>query len=129
MTDKQLRRLSREELIDILFDLQTRNEALTAQNQALARQLEDRRLQISESGSIAEAALRLNGVFAAAQAAADQYLLCAKESLDVAERTLANAKRSADKIVSQAQAQAQKLLQDANTHLADGALTQKEEAL
>ena len=127
MTDKQLRRLSREELIDILFELQTRNEALTAQNQALARQLEDRRLQISESGSIAEAALRINGVFAAAQAAADQYLLCAKESLDVAERTLANAKRSADKIVSQAQAQAQKLLQDANAHLADGALTQKEE--
>ena len=31
-------------------------------------------LLLSEAGSIAEAALRLNGVFEAAQAAADQYL-------------------------------------------------------
>ena len=117
MTDKELRRLSRAELIDLLFELQTQNEALAAQNQNLAAQLKNRQLEMSESGSIAEAALRVNGVFEAAQAAADQYLLCAKESLSVAERRLAEAKRQADEIVQEAELQAQKLLDTANARL------------
>ena len=96
MTNKELRKLSRAELIDILFELQTQNENLTAENRELAAQLESRQLQITEAGSIAEAALRLNGVFEAAQAAADQYVRCTKDSLTIAERTLAAAKRQAD---------------------------------
>lgn len=92
MTNKELRRLSRAELIDILFELQTQNENLTAENRELAAQLESRQLQITEAGSIAEAALRLNGVFEAAQAAADQYVRCTKDSLTIAERTLAAGK-------------------------------------
>ena len=113
MTDKELRKLSRAELIDILFELQTQNENLTAENRELAAQLESRQLQITEAGSIAEAALRLNGVFEAAQAAADQYVRCTKDSLAIAERTLAAAKRQADTLVQEATAQAQKLLADA----------------
>ena len=113
MTNKELRKLSRAELIDILFELQTQNENLTAENRELAAQLESRQLQITEAGSIAEAALRLNGVFEAAQAAADQYVRCTKDSLTIAERTLAAAKRQADTLVQEATAQAQKLLADA----------------
>lgn len=114
MTNKELRKLSRAELIDILFELQTQNENLTAENRELAAQLESRQLQITEAGSIAEAALRLNGVFEAAQAAADQYVRCTKDSLTIAERTLAAAKRQADTLVQEATAQAQKLLADAH---------------
>ncbi len=117
MTDKELRKLSRAELIDILFELQTQNENLTAENRELAAQLESRQLQITEAGSIAEAALRLNGVFEAAQAAADQYVRCTKDSLTIAERTLAAAKRQADTLVQEATAQAQKLLADADARL------------
>ncbi|MEI3079152.1 MAG: hypothetical protein V8T00_07610 [Oscillospiraceae bacterium] len=117
MTDKELRKLSRAELIDILFELQTQNENLTAENRELAAQLESRQLQITEAGSIAEAALRLNGVFEAAQAAADQYVRCTKDSLAIAERTLAAAKRQADTLVQEATAQAQKLLADADARL------------
>ena len=117
MTDKELRKLSRAELIDILFELQTQNENLTAENRELAAQLESRQLQITEAGSIAEAALRLNGVFEAALAAADQYVRCTKDSLAIAERTLAAAKRQADTLVQEATAQAQKLLADADARL------------
>ena len=117
MTDKELRKLSRAELIDILFELQTQNENLTAENRELAAQLESRQLQITEAGSIAEAALRLNGVFEAAQAAADRYVRCTKDSLAIAERTLAAAKRQADTLVQEATAQAQKLLADADARL------------
>ena len=111
MTNKELRKLSRAELIDILFELQTQNENLTAENRELAAQLESRQLQITE------AALRLNGVFEAAQAAADQYVRCTKDSLAIAERTLAAAKRQADTLVQEATAQAQKLLADADARL------------
>ncbi len=117
MTNKELRKLSRAELIDILFELQTQNENLTAENRELAAQLESRQLQITEAGSIAEAALRLNGVFEAAQAAADQYVRCTKDSLTIAERTLAAANRQADTLVQEATAQAQKLLADADARL------------
>ena len=117
MTNKELRKLSRAELIDILFELQTQNENLTAENRELVAQLESRQLQITEAGSIAEAALRLNGVFEAAQAAADQYVRCTKDSLAIAERTLAAAKRQADTLVQEATAQAQKLLADADARL------------
>lgn len=117
MTNKELRKLSRAELIDILFELQTQNENLTAENRELAAQLESRQLQITEAGSIAEAALRLNGVFEAAQAAADQYVRCTKDSLAIAERTLAAAKRQADTLVQEATAQAQKLLADADARM------------
>ena len=110
MTNKELRKLSRAELIDILFELQTQNENLTAENRELAAQLESRQLQITEAGSI-------NGVFEAAQAAADQYVRCTKDSLAIAERTLAAAKRQADTLVQEATAQAQKLLADADAHL------------
>ena len=55
--------------------------------------------------------------FEAAQAAADQYVRCTKDSLTIAERTLAAAKRQADTLVQEARAQAQKRLADADAHL------------
>lgn len=117
MTDKELRRLSRAELIEILYALQKQNEQLTEQNQQLSEQLEDRQLRMQKAGSIAEAALQLNGVFEAAQAAADQYRFCAREALSAAEQRLAEAERDADAIVQQAEARAQRLIADANARL------------
>lgn len=117
MTDKELRRLSRAELIEILYALQKQNEQLAEQNRQLAGQLEDRRLRMREAGSIAEAALQLNGVFEAAQAAADQYRFCAQEALSAAEQRLAEAERDANAIVQQAEARAQRLIADANARL------------
>ena len=57
----------------MLLDLTKENELLRERNDALEEQLQDRTLTISEAGSLAEAALQLNGVFRAAQDACDQY--------------------------------------------------------
>ena len=121
MTDKDLRHLSRAELLDILYEQQKRYEDSLAENQALRQQLEDRTLRIASAGSIAEAAIQVNGVFEAAQAAADQYLASVKaatadmvQKTDEAQRQreaiLQDAKQQADKIVQDAQAQAARLL-------------------
>lgn len=74
MTDRELRQMGRRDLLEIIFQYQKREAALEKENADLRRRLEDRRTGIERAGSIAEAALALNGVFEAAQAAADQYL-------------------------------------------------------
>ena len=79
MTDKELKRLSRAELLELLLEQVEENEALRAEIADLKGQLEDRVIKIENAGSIAEAALRLNGVFEAAEAAAKQYVDSLKE--------------------------------------------------
>ncbi len=69
-----LRRLSRTELLELLLKETEENERLRAELDEAHRQLKAREIALRESGSIAEASLRLNGVFEAAQKAADQYL-------------------------------------------------------
>lgn len=74
MTDKELRRLSRADLIDVIYELEKKNLDYQQQIQKLQEALDEKILKLSSAGSIAEAALKLNGVFEAAQAAADQYV-------------------------------------------------------
>ncbi|MGZ7144751.1 DNA repair protein, partial [Streptococcus pyogenes] len=52
----------------------------------LQNELNRKTITLKESGSIAEATLALNGVFEAAQAAADQYLLSIKEKNSQGEK-------------------------------------------
>ena len=74
MTDKELRRLSRAELLEMLLMLKEENENLKMQLEQAEAQLQNRRIMIKKAGSIAEAALQLNDVFAAADRAVQQYL-------------------------------------------------------
>lgn len=74
MTNRELKNLKRAELLEMLLAVTKENEELHRQNEALQAQMKERILQLEKAGSIAEAALQLNKVFEAAQAAADQYL-------------------------------------------------------
>lgn len=74
MTDRELKKLSRAELLELLLRQSKENERLEAQLQQVRELLSSREIHIRTAGSIAEAALELNGVFEAAQRAADQYL-------------------------------------------------------
>ena len=74
MTDQKLRRLSRQELLELLCDTEKENIALRRENSELKEALSSRELHLEKAGSIAEAALSLHEVFERAQAAADDYL-------------------------------------------------------
>ncbi len=74
LTDKEFKRLSRAELIEVIYQMQRDEEELRAENERLRAELADRRSRLAQAGSIAQASLALNGVFEAAQAAADAYL-------------------------------------------------------
>ena len=73
MTAKELKRLRRSDLMEILLELTKENQKLREQLQKAEEKLLDRQILIEESGSLAEAVLRLNRVFEDAQAACDQY--------------------------------------------------------
>ena len=74
MTDKELRRLSRSELLEMLIIETKENARLRSELEQARAELADRRILLGNCGSMAEAALRLNGVFEAVDKAALQYL-------------------------------------------------------
>lgn len=86
MNDKtsrsMLKKLSRQDLLEMLIAEEKRVEKLEKELEEARAQLQERQIRIEESGSIAEAALKLNGIFEAAQAAADQYLENIKQQVE-----------------------------------------------
>ncbi len=88
--------MSRTELVEIIFALKQSEDSLRAENAALTAQLQDRQLRIENAGSIAQAALELNHVFEAAQAAADDYAASVRAKADAeAAQIIARAKAEA----------------------------------
>lgn len=74
MTDRELRKLSRGQLLQMLIDQMEENIRLREELEDARTQLRSREITVAECGSLAEAALALNDVFQAADAAARQYL-------------------------------------------------------
>ncbi len=74
MTDRELKKLRRADLLELLLDERRENERLRAELEKARERLDDRAIRLDKAGSIAAAALQLNGVFEAAEAAAVQYL-------------------------------------------------------
>jgi cell division septum initiation protein DivIVA len=74
MVSKELRKLNRRELIDIIYQMKKNEQQMQEQIAALQAELEEKRLRLSQTGSIAEAALAVTNIFSAAQEAADLYL-------------------------------------------------------
>lgn len=74
ITDRELRKLSRADLLELLVAESRENDQLRAKLEEMRRELESREIKLQNAGSMAEAALRLNNVFEAADKAAQQYL-------------------------------------------------------
>lgn len=102
MTDKELKKLSRGELLELLL-MQTREaELLRMQLDEAKKQLQNRELRLREVGNIADATLAINGVMESAQKAAEQYLenirRMEEETKARCEKLLIDATNEADKI-------------------------------
>ncbi|MBE6162950.1 MAG: DNA repair protein [Streptococcus equinus] len=79
---KQLRKLRRSDLFELLVEQAKEIEELQGQVKELEGKLERRELEVTDAGSIAEAALAISKVFEEAQAAADTYLYNVKRMAD-----------------------------------------------
>ena len=74
MNEKDFRKLKRVELYEIMLAQAEEIDDLRNQLTAAKKELENKRIDIQQSGSIAEASLKLTNVFEEAQKAADLYL-------------------------------------------------------
>lgn len=110
MTDKEFKHLNRSELIEVIYQLQ-RNELQYQQTiDSLKRRLDSKEHflaeKISAAGSIAEAALSINGVVEAAQKAADTYI-------NEVHRLNETAESKSKALIAQAEVKSKDMLEEA----------------
>lgn len=74
MTESELKKLNRAELLAMLISITQRCDELEEELESVYGQLDSRNIEISNAGSLAEAALRINKVLEAADQAGAQYL-------------------------------------------------------
>lgn len=113
MPDGDLKKLSRLELIDIIGEMQKRLEEAESETEKLRAEAKKRELRIASSGSIAEAALKVNGVFDAAQSAAEQYLQSFYKSSPEALEIVASAEKKGEEIIEDAKKRGRAILASA----------------
>lgn len=106
MTEKELRKLNRYQLLELLIVQTERADKLQAKLEAAEKEMSDQDIRMLSLGSIAEASLQLKGVFQAAQEAADLYIDAAKKRAEEIEEA---AGKKAEAILAQAQARAREL--------------------
>jgi len=70
----ELKKLTRLELLELMYDQSKELDRLRAELEETKEKLAEKELQISEAGSLADAAVKISGVLEAAQNAADLYL-------------------------------------------------------
>ena len=117
MTEKELRKLNRYQLLELLVAQTERANVLEEKLEKAQSKLDSHDIQMSVVGSIAEASLQLSGVFQAAQKAADLYLDAARERADRMEE---EAERKARALVEEAERRARDILRSAQMIAGNG---------
>lgn len=113
MTEKELKKLSRTDLLRMLIAQSKQLNDLQEKYDQAQQQLSQRALVMERSGSIAEAALQLNGVFEAAQEACRQYTDSIALYTQQCERMEEDSRRKAQEILDDAQKRSAEMLRDA----------------
>lgn len=106
MTEKELKKLNRAELLEMLIAQSKRLNRVEEELKTAQKELARREIAITTSGTLAEAALKLNEVFENADKAAEQYLENLRHQEMKADRIVSEAQAKADCIVTEAQAKA-----------------------
>ena len=111
MTERELRRLSRSDLLELLLTQRRENEQLRCLLDQAEARLADRTIQIDQAGSLAEASLQLGGVFNAAQDSCQYYLdnirqLSERQTV-ICQQMEAETKERCDRMVAEAEYKAQ----------------------
>lgn len=111
MTERELRRLSRTDLLELLLAQRRENEQLRCILDQTQSQLADRTIKIDNAGSIAEASLQLSGIFAAAQDSCQYYMdnikLLSERQSAVCQQMEQETKEKCDRMVAEAEQKAQ----------------------
>lgn len=109
MMSKDLKKLSRRELMDIIYQMKKNEQQMQDEITSLQEALQEKRIRLSTAGSIAEATASITNVFSVAQMTADLYLQeisSMKEETEIeCAKKIEDANRAAEKIISDAEKQ------------------------
>ena len=99
--NNELKSLSRKELLEILLEQTKRIEDLERKLEDSNRKIESKKIYIEETGTLAEAALKLSDIFKDADEAIAIYKLNIEESLKIEEKRFKKeCKEIKDKIIA-----------------------------
>ena len=120
MTSKELKHLRRSELLEMLIAQMEENEKQGKLLEGAESALRNRQIDIENAGSIAEASLQLNGVFEAAQSAAEQYLENVRRMEEqqnlIAQQMQEKAQKQADFMIAQADTYSRETRREADAY-------------
>lgn len=118
--NRDLRKMGRRDLLELLIASEEENNRLREQLEQQAVQLQSKKLQIENAGSMAEAAMALNGVFESADKAAAQYLenirLCSEQQKSIYDKIVSEAEQKAKEIIDSAEKEKQKRFNEADAY-------------
>lgn len=107
MTNKELKRMGRSELLELLITQMEENESLRSRLEEAEAELQNRRINLDKAGTMAEASVLLNGVLEAADKAAEQYLenirVMSESQEEISKRIEEEAREKAATIVEEAE--------------------------
>lgn len=109
--------LSKNEMMMVMHDQEQEIDKLKAQVEELQAKLDGYEIKVSESGSLAEAAAKVSGLFEAAQLTVDTYLENMKRRDEEAEKIFADVQKQADQIIAEAEEVAGKRLAAADAEI------------
>lgn len=109
--------LSKNEMMMVMHDQEQEIEKLKSQVEELQAKLDGYEIKVSESGSLADAAAKVSGLFEAAQLTVDTYLENMKKRDEEAEAVFADVQKQADQIIAEAEEVAGKRLAAADAEI------------
>ena len=109
--------LSKNEMMMVMHDQEQEIEKLRAEVAELQAKLDGYEIKVSESGSLAEASVKISGLFEAAQATVSTYVENMKKRDARSEEILADVEKQAEQIISEAEEAACKRLAAADVEI------------
>lgn len=109
--------LSKNEMMMVMHDQEQEIEKLKSQVEELQAKLDGYEIKVSESGSLADAAAKVSGLFEAAQLTVDTYLENMKKRDEESEAVFADVQKQADQIIAEAEEVANKRLAAADAEI------------
>lgn len=125
MERSEFRRLRRRQLLEMILGQIEENETLSEENETLKHRLEDleaelasKKIEIEKAGTLAEASMKMNGVFVAADAAAQCLLDNIRDREEqtrlACEEMEEEAKKASAVIIQNAEKEAAQMKEDAD---------------
>ncbi len=108
MTEKEFRKLSRAQYLEMMVEQGREIKRLKEELELAREEIKEKEIKIQKAGSIAEAALSLNDIFGSAQRAADQYL----ESIRIQKEAYDEKVKATEKVIVEKAELAYKYLED-----------------